>query len=314
MKVMSDFLWNHGRRAVVGGDIVPEELGKAADLDSSHLLDALQLVTQGKIYDLDSGRWPGMPLFGGHPAFQLSRYRSADGMRVQGDFDDWLGSNDVNMGFTTELMSGTMHTGTHIDALAHTTSGEDNSWYGGFNNAEHLGDFGPTRADASAIPPIITRGVLVDLTALTGGEPLPAGRVVTVQEFKKLAAQQGIEFHVGDAVLVNTGYLTIWTQQDNVVDRYRGAGIGVDVADFLIEKGAVVVGSDTETVEADPSPDPSNPHPVHIRLMKENGIHLLELAHLADMARDNVREFLFVCLPLRVAGGTGSMVRPIAIV
>lgn len=307
--------WDPSRRSVIPGtDYVPGEFGRVAELTEQSVLDVFRLVSRGRVYDLDSGRWPGMPLFAGHPAFQLSRYRTAQGMGVQHDLDGWLGSNDVNMGFTTELMMGTMHTGTHLDALAHTTCGEQDAWYGGFTSKEHLGDFGPTRADASTIAPIITRGVLVDLTADNDGRPLPAGTVVDLDRFERTVERQGVELRRGDTVLVNTGYLALWNGVPEVVAAHKGAGIGIDVADHLADVGAVVVGADTETVEADPSPDPHNPHPVHIRLMVERGIHLLELVHLADLARDRVYEFAFLCLPLRVRGGTGSMVRPIAVV
>lgn len=307
--------WDESRRAgIPGTDYVEAELGRVSRLTESSVAAALALVTRGTVYDLDSGRWPGMPLFAGHPAFQVSRYRTAQGMDVQHDLDGWLGTNEVHMGFTTELMTGTMHTGTHLDALAHTTCGEDNAWYGGFTSKEHLGDFGPLRADATTIAPFVTRGVLVDLTAETGGRPLAAGTVVGLEQFQRVAQSQGVELRAGDSVLVNTGYLTLWNDGPEVVAAHKGAGIGVDVAEYLAEVGVVLVGSDTETVEADPSPDPHNPHPVHIMLMVQNGIHLLELAHLADLARDGVHEFAFICLPLRVRGGTGSMVRPIAVV
>jgi kynurenine formamidase len=76
----------------------------------------------------------------------------------------------------------------------------------------------------------------------------------------------------------------------------------------------VLVGGDTESVEINPSVDPENPHPVHIELLIERGIHILELVHVEDLSRDEAYEFLFICLPLRVQGATGSMVRPIAIV
>ena len=294
------------------GRLRASRIGRVARTSTESVRAAAQLVKEGRIYDLDSGRWPGMPLFSGHPAFQLSRYRTAHGMDVQHDLDTWRGENSVHMGFTTEVMTCTMHTGTHLDALCHTTSGPEDAWFGGFTAREFLGDFGPQRADAASIAPFVTRGVLVDLMSYNRGEPLTAGAVVGLKEFRRAAETQEVVFKAGDSVLINTGYLALWDGSPEVVTAHKGAGIGVDVAGFLADAGAVLVGADTETVEADPSPDRHNPHPVHIKLMIECGIHLLELVYLADMARDNVREFLFVCLPLRVRGATGSMVRPVA--
>jgi kynurenine formamidase len=292
----------------------PRELGRVADTTTADVLAALAGPGNGIVYDLDSGRWPGMPLFGGHPSFQLTRYRTAAGQDLMGDFDEWKRDNTVHMGFTTELMSGTMHTGTHLDALCHTTCGTDNAWYGGYRSADELTDFGPRRAEASSIAPIVGRGVLVDLTLMNGGEPLAAGTVVGLDDVQRILHSQGIDIRRGDSVLFHTGYLSLWDQDAATVAAHKGAGIGLDVADYLAELGVILVGADTETVEADPSPDPANPHPVHIRLMIESGIHLLELVHLGDLARDGVTEFLFICLPLRVRGATGSMVRPVAIV
>jgi len=307
--------WDSTRRGTLPGvTYLDSELGRVAGISSRQVASALQLGAGGTVYDLDSGRWPGMPLFAGHPAFQVLRYRTAHGQDLAGDMDEWRGRNEVHMGFTTELMSGTMHTGTHLDALCHTTCGDDNEWFGGFTSEAELTDFGPRRAEASSIAPIITRGVLVDMTQSHGGRPLPAGHVIGWDEFSAVLEASGTKIREGDAVLVNTGYLQIWTQDPSIVSQHKGAGIGIDVADRLADLGVVLVGSDTETVEADPSPDPANPHPVHIRLMIEQGIHLLELAWLGDLARDGVTEFLFICLPLRVRGATGSMVRPVAIV
>lgn len=307
--------WDASRRSVLPGvSYENEEFGRVATLTNSDVLAALSSVGKGQIYDLDSGRWPGMPLFAGHPPFQVLRYRTASGQDIMGDMDEWRGQNDVHMGFTTELISGTMHTGTHMDALCHTTCGDDNQWFGGYSSANELSDFGPRRAEASSIAPIVTRGVLVDMTLLWDRKPLPASHVITLEEFLSVISLKDISIRAGDAVLVNTGYLSIWDQGPELVKAHKGAGISLEVGEYLAERGVVLVGADTETVEADPSPDPTNPHPVHIRLMIELGIHMLELVHLADLARDDIHEFLFICLPLRVRGATGSMVRPVAIV
>jgi kynurenine formamidase len=298
-------------RSLPGVEYLPEELGRIAGADAAGVLDAVRLVRRGEVYDLDAGRWSGMPLFAGHPQFQVVRYRTAAGQDLAGDFDEWRGVNEVHMGFTTEIVSGTVHTGTHLDALCHTTRGPDNSWYGGFTSEQALGDFGPTRAEASSIAPFVTRGVLVDMAAARGESALPAGYVIPLAEFQAAAQAQGVEFRRGDAVLVHTGYLGTWNDGDPAA--HKGAGISIEVARYLVEAGAVLVGADNETVEADPSPDPVNPHPVHIHLMVESGVHLLELAWLGDLARDRIHEFLFICLPLRIRGATGSMVRPVAI-
>ncbi len=130
------------------------------------LIDALRSPVEGRLYDLDPGRFPGMPLWAGHPPFQVVSYRTPQGVRTQGD-QEWLAAphNQVGVALMSELVIAGMHSGAHIDALAHITCGEDNHWHGGYTTGEWLGDFGPMRDDASTIEPIIARGVLVDLAA-----------------------------------------------------------------------------------------------------------------------------------------------------
>jgi kynurenine formamidase len=301
-------------RDIPGAQYSDDELGAVHGSGPQDLLQALTLVKKGEIYDLDSGRWPGMPVFPVHPPFIMTTYRTPQGLRTQKDFDEWRGENTVNMGLNTELIIGTVHTGTHLDALSHITCGSDDHWHGGYPMSDHLGDFGPLNAEASSIPPFICRGVLIDIPAYKGVEILEAEYLITAEDVQGALEAQGTEVRAGDAVLIRTGYMRAWGVDEEQTDRHFGSGIGHDVAVYLADRGVLLVGGDNESVERNPSPDPENPHPVHIELLIERGIHILELVHVEDLARDGVYEFLFVCLPLRIKGATGSMVRPIAIV
>ena len=141
----------------------------AHELGPKDRLIALQMIKTGKVYDLDCSRWPGMPLGPGHPPFQVLNYRTPRGVRNTGD-QKWLAPNKaVNFGWHSEYVLGTVHTGTHIDALSHITCGHDNHFNGGFSSDTHLGDFGPLAQDATKIPPIITRGVFVSIPRQSRG-------------------------------------------------------------------------------------------------------------------------------------------------
>jgi kynurenine formamidase len=96
--------------------------------------------------------------------------------------------------------------------------------------------------------------------------------------------------------------------------QHREAGIDLSAADLLVELGVVAVGADTEALENLPSTTPGNPHPVHLRLLGDHGIYILELLALEELARDRAYGFLFICLPLAIRGATASMVSPVAIV
>jgi kynurenine formamidase len=99
--------------------------------------------------------------------------------------------------------------------------------------------------------------------------------------------------------------------------RHATAGPDISSARWMLDRGVVAAGSDTETFEVQPAPDlgdPANPQPVHTLLLIENAIYLFESIYLEELARDGVHEFLFVALPLKIQGATGSMLDPVAIV
>lgn len=299
-------------RDLPGGPYEPGELGASLDQTAGELLDALRVATRGEVYDLDCGRWAGMPIFPAHPPFILTSYRTPRGVRAQQDLELFRDEvNTVGMGLNTELVIGTTHTGTHVDALSHITCGLDAHWRGGHAEESALGDFGPLRAEASSIGPFIRRGVLLDVAGARGMDVLPGRAVIDESEVENVLETQGVELRQGDAILIRTGYMAVWGTA--AAEAHHGAGIDHGAAVALAERGVCLVGSDTEGVEVVPSIDPANPHPVHIELLIERGIHILELAWLEDLARDHVYEFLFLCLPLRIRGATGSMVRPLAI-
>ena len=281
-------------------------------LTGDDLLAAVGLIKKGKVYDLDCTRWPGMPLFPGHPPFQVLNFRTPRGLDNQGD-QEWLGSNDVNFHWHSDYVMGTVHTGTHIDAVSHVTAGEDNHFFGGFNSQEQLGDFGPLRGDATDIGPLLTRGVLIDAAGARGVEALEAHSEIGPDDIERALKKQQVDIRPGDVILVRTGYLSVWPDPDGI-ERHVQAGINREAAEFVLENDVVAVGGDTESLEALPSSVEGNPHPVHIKLIVENGVYILEMVYLEELARDNVYEFFFAALPLKIRGATGSMVRPVAIV
>jgi kynurenine formamidase len=291
-------------------------VGRAGDIPAEHRVRAAALVRTGRQYSLAAARFPGMPLFPGHPPFQVQSYRTPQGLRVAGD-DLWPHTpNEVGLACMTEVITSTVHSGAHIDALAHITIGEDDHWYGGANAAEHLGDFGPTVGDAAGLPPLFTRGVLLDVARHRDVGCLPAGSPVDAAEVEAIAAAQGVEIREWDVVLFRTGYMGLWPDAQRMA-QHVSPGPDLSAAELLADRGVVATGSDTETFEVQPAPDPgvpSNPQPVHTRLLVEAGIYLMESLDLEQLAADHVYEFLFIALPLKITGATGSMLDPLAVV
>ncbi|MBO9127891.1 MULTISPECIES: cyclase family protein [unclassified Rhizobium] len=275
-------------------------------------LDALRIPTQGKSYDLCSGWWPGMPLAEGHPQFQVLTYRSPRGQRNQKDLG-FLRHNTVNFGFISELLMCTTHTGTHIDALSHVTCGPHSEWHGGYRADECLGDFGPMCQDAAALPPFICRGVMLDIPAALDMERLDAHQPIGPAELEKACKHRGISLRSGDVVLIRTGTMDGWPDQE-LISRAEGSGLNLEGAQWLMQFEPAAVGADNVVLEVSPSGIDGDPQPVHRYLLQQHGIPILEWVYQEELARDGVSQFLFLCLPLPISGATGSMIRPLAIV
>lgn len=290
------------------------QLGAMTGFPQGQVVRAASLIRQGRMISLAGVRFTGMPLFPGHPPFQVLNYRTPRGMKVAGA-EPWGPVNDVGLGYMADYVMGTVHSGAHIDALAHMTVGEDNHWFGGRSDL-HLTDHGPIHGDASKLPPFFTRGVLIDVAGHRGVKALNAGDPISVTEVEEICAKQGTPVQPWDVVLFRTGYLSLWPDGEAMA-RHRGSGPDVSVARWLLDHGVVAAGSDTEAFEAQPAPDPGpegNPQPVHTTLLIENGVYIMESVDLEEVAAAGIHEFCFVALPLKIRGATGSMIDPVAIV
>jgi kynurenine formamidase len=291
------------------------DIGPIGRQTAADVVRAAGLVREGRMISLAAVRYPGMPLFPGHPPFQVLNYRTPRGIRVTGA-KPWGPLNDAGLGYMAEYVMATSHSGAHMDALAHMTVDDDMHWYGGGNADEHLTDFGPTYLDASTMPPFFTRGVLLDAAGHRGLACLPKGSPVDAAELDAICAAEGVEVRACDVVAIRTGYMGLWPDAEAMA-AHKTPGPDLSAAHWLLERGIVATGTDTETYEVQPAPDPGptgNPQPVHTLLLIQNAIYLMESLDLEALARERIYEFLFVALPVKIRGATGSMVDPVAVV
>jgi kynurenine formamidase len=291
------------------------DIGPISRQTPADVVAAARLVREGRMISLAAIRYPGMPLFPGHPPFQVLNYRTPRGIRVTGA-KPWGPINDAGLGYMAEYVMATSHSGAHVDALAHMTVDDDMHWYGGGNADEHLTDFGPTHLDASTMPPFFTRGVLLDAAGHRGVACLPKGSPIDAAELEAIAAAEGLEVRAGDVVAIRTGYMSLWPDAEAMA-AHKTPGPDISAARWLLERGVVATGTDTETYEVQPAPDPGptgNPQPVHTLLLIQNAVYLMESLDLEALARERVHEFLFVALPLKIRGAPGSMIDPVAVV
>jgi kynurenine formamidase len=201
------------------------------------------------------------------------------------------------------------HVGTHIDGFGHFSCG--GLLHGGYRAAEQQSYAEGLRVHtAESMAPIVRRGILLD-AAVDG--PLAEDAVLTDRELERIARRQNTVMAPGDVVLIRTGWAAYWEDARRYINACKGtpAGPGPDLsgAQWLSGKGVFAAGSDTVAFEHVPDPE----MPVHIHLLFEKGIHIIEALNLEELARDRVYEFLFIAAPLKLRGGTGAPLRPIAL-
>jgi kynurenine formamidase len=155
--------------------------------------------------------------------------------------------------------------------------------------------------------------LLLDIPKTLGVDHLAPRQSVGSRELEGACAQKGVAPRAGDLVLIRTGAMLQWPDADGIA-ACEGSGLSLEGAQWLAARGVVAFAGDNAVLEVAPSGIKGDPQPVHRFLIQENGLLILEWVYPEELSRDDVSEFLFVCLPLTVKGATGSMVRPIAVV
>jgi kynurenine formamidase len=200
--------------------------------------------------------------------------------------------------------------GTQFDTFSHQMVGT--SMYNCFKLDEIASRTGFTKLGVENVGALVTRAVMIDVAALKGADMLPNTYEITAQDLQQALARQKLTLQPGDAVLIHTGWGKLWGKENG---RYRASspGIGVAAAEWLARQDPMLVGSDNSAVEISPNPNPQLSGPVHQIMLVINGIHLLENLKLDALADRQVYESALIVEPLKIQGGTGSTVAPIAI-
>jgi kynurenine formamidase len=298
-----------------------DEVGSLNAMTTESIRAALGLARTGKVYDLgvpydrNSFKWPG------HSPGEVMMYRSPEGVKREGDFAPAVDPklNPQRMGWHSCAVFINDNVATQIDGLGHVTAGEDNHWYNGFKEAEWGGNFGIRKCDVISIPPVITRGVMIDVAGYRGVDALPSHYKITAEELQATLARQKTELRPGDTVLIRTGTLRYWGKDGSdhkKIAEHDSAGIDLGAARWLIEQqGAILIGSDTSGLEHLPGPS-ERPQfiPVHHYLLIEQGVHIGEFHYLEELAREQAYEFCYVCTTNKIRGTVaGFTLRPLAL-
>ncbi|MGE3536444.1 MAG: cyclase family protein [Candidatus Tectimicrobiota bacterium] len=282
-----------------------DEIGASQRMTPAKVLEAAKLIKTGKIYRLGMNIEPGIPLFG-----QRHLSLTIPGGPTGGPF------GDHKLMYNDEMFSGEIgQIGSQFDGLGHIAAyvGNEIRYYNGLTQEQVGGAYGLKKLGIHNVKPFFTRGLLLDILRLKGGERLPTGYVITVDDIKQaLSSQQIKEPAAGDVVLFRTGHIKLW-KKDNAEFNKGHAGPGETAARWLAERQVACVGADTWAVEAVPGEHAQRPFACHLILVAMHGIHLIENQNLEELAQDNVYEFAWSFTPLPLVGATGSPGNAVAI-
>lgn len=185
-----------------------------------------------------------------------------------------------------------------------------------FYNGNRAKDFvqmdGLKKLGIEKIPPIVTRGVMLDIASYKGVEVLQGGEVITVADIEGAAKQQGVTIQRGDVVLLHTGWLSLVGKDKEKFIRSE-PGPGIEAAEYFAAREVIAVGDDTSRLEADPHEKPGLFFPVHQILLAKNGIYILENINTFVLFKAGIHEFLFVLGQPRFTGATQTIINPVAI-
>lgn len=282
-----------------------DERGANNRITPAKVLEAARLIRTGKVYPLGMVLEAGIPLFG-------SRHVSIviPGGPTGGPF------GTHNLYYNDEMFSGEIgQIGSQFDGLGHIANkvGNEIRYYNGLTQAEVGGTYGLNKLGIHNLRPFFTRGILVDVLALKGGERLPINYIVTVDDVTQALRRQGTgEPREGDAVLFRTGHIKLW-KKDNAEFNKGCPGPSNSVARWLADRRIAVVGGDTWATEAVPGEDPNRPFECHTIWIVMNGIFINENLNLEELSADRAYEFAWSFNPLPLKGATGSPGNSVAI-
>jgi len=275
-----------------------DQRGSSNHMKPDTVLRAARLIKAGEVFELGRVLSETMPMPAGR-RFEIltKRTRNDPGRNRRASNEELVVAEIGQVGtqfdtFSHQMIGSSMYNCVTLDAAASRT--------------------GFTKMGVEQVGALMTRGVLLDIAALKGVATLAETYEITPQDLQDALAAQKLSLQPGDAVLIHTGWGTLWGK-DNPRYQRVSPGIGTAAAEWLARQDPMLVGADNTAVEISPNPDPDLAGPVHQIMLVVNGIHLLENLRLDELAARRVYEFALIVEPLKIQGGTGSTVAPIAV-
>jgi kynurenine formamidase len=275
-----------------------DQRGSGNHMKPETVLRATRLIRTGEVFELGRVLSESMPLQATR-TFEMHTKRTT------------MNPEPNRRGSNEEIVIAEIgQVGTQFDGFSHQTVGD--SMYNCYKVADIATRSGFSKLGIEQVGALVTRGVLIDVAALKGVEMLPDTYEITVGDLQQALKRQNLTLVPGDAVIVHTGWGRLWGK-DNARYMRTNPGLGVAAGEWLATQDPMLVGADNIGVNVTPNPDPAVSNPIHQIMLVINGIHLLENLKLDDLAAARAYEFALMVQPLKLQGGTGSTVAPIAL-
>ena len=274
-----------------------DQRGSANHMKADTVLRAARLIRTGEFFELGRVLSASMPFFGAR-RFEVHTKRT-----VMNPGSNRRGSNEEM------VLSEIGQVGTQFDAFSHQTIA--GSLYNCFALNEIGTRTGFTRLGVEQVGTLMTLGVLIDVAAAKGVETLPDTYEITVKDLQVALEREKVAVQPGDAIIIHTGWGRLWGK-DNARYTKTSPGLGVAAAEWLARQDPMLVGSDNSGIGVIPDADPQVSNPIHQIMLVVYGIYLLENLRLEELASKQVFEFALIVQPLKIQGGTGSTVAPVA--
>ncbi len=281
-----------------------DEIGAANLITPKSVLEAAKLIKTGKTYNL------GIVVDKKTPAFPP---RSMSVTVLQPNQISSTGLGPTKTTYNDDIFMGWLGIGPQIDGLGHI--GVDHVYYNGFKDNDFAKADGLTKLGLEKLPPMVARGVLLDMAAHFGVDIVKEGTPYTREDIIAAAKKQGVEIRKGDVVLFHSGWLNLLDGEKPDHKRYVSTepGLGKTGAEYLVEKEVLAVGADTWGLETVPFEKGVGVFEVHQILIPKNGIYILENMDTREMVKDKAWEFMFVLGVSRLKGAVQMIINPTAI-
>ena len=282
-----------------------DEIGAANMISNENTLEAVKLIKKGMSHGLGIVIEPGMPAFAPrYTELQVVQPNQHFGRDTTSDFGYDITYND-------DILQMWIGTGPQLDGLGHI--GDDDIFYNCNKGEDFSFITGLTKMGIETVPPLVGRGVLINMAKHHGVSSMSGGQGITREDIKKAIKKQNIELKKGDIILFHTGWTDAKLKSSPEEWGASIPGITNDAAVFLSKFRPMAVGADTWGLGAVPPIEGDKVYYDHVTLIKENGIYILETMDTGKLAKENVTEFMFVLGQPKLKGAVQMIINPVAL-